>query len=219
MKKLLVFYPKTLIVGAIAILFCPLLSYGQTILELRDNWYFAAAGDIAWHNNVKFEGFGGEFAKYDYDIGQGISVSVGKACRCWRMEFEAAYRKSNLDTITSIFLSEDATGFIRDFTLMLNAYWDVYIPNSFWIFYLGGGFGVSFNEKQDASTDTDLKTKSNTIAAWQGMSGISYELRKHVFVSAGYRIFMTSKIRSLSGIRSNDIVIINNIEIGVRIEL
>lgn len=212
---------KVLILGAV--LLCPLLSEGKTLLHLRNNWYLAAAGDIAWHNDLKFEADNGGFTEFKYDIGQGTSVSIGKACGPWRTEFEAAYRKSSLDELTvspfpGFLVSGPATGDVRDFTLMFNGFWDVYIPNSFWIFYLGGGFGVSFHHREATDSTGLYAEKNNNLWAWQGMSGFSYEIIEHTYLSLGYRLFMTAKPRSPSE-KANHIVWINNIEFGVRIEL
>lgn len=200
-----------------AVLLCPILLPAETLLHLRDNYYIAANADIGWHNNIKFQPEGG-FAEFAYDAGQGISFSVGRACQHWRMEIEGAYRKSNAKRLSDQFFTEDATGFVRDFALMLNGYWDVYVPCSWWIFYIGGGVGVSFHERQICANLTDLTRASNTLFAWQGMAGFAYEIIDHVFLNLGYRLFMTAKPRS-STEKADDVVWINNIELGVRIEL
>ncbi len=219
---------KKLVISAV--LFCPVLSFGQTILELRDSYYIAANADVAWHNDIKFEFDDNAFSKFSYDVGQGISFSIGKICRNWRLEIEGAYRKSNLNRfISDIDGSLDATGFVRDFSLMLNGYWDTYIPCSWWIFYIGGGFGVTFAERRSCAgavvdcTGIEAQcdgpsTASNTLFAWQGMSGFAYEIVERVFLNLGYRLFMSAKPRS-STEHANDIVLIHNIEMGVRIEL
>lgn len=205
-----------LILGVVLI--CPMLSAnGSTLLHLRDAYYLSASGDIGWHNNIRFEAEGG-FSAVAYDIGQGTSIAVGRACGHWRAEIEGAYRKSNAMRIETNILTEDSTGFVRDFSLMLNGYWDVYIPCSWWIFYIGGGVGVSFQEREDCSPNSNLDRASNTLFAWQGMSGFAYEIIDHVYLNLGYRLFMTAKPRS-STEHADDIVWINNIELGVRIEL
>jgi opacity protein-like surface antigen len=205
---------------ALGLMLCPLVSSGQTLLHLRNGYYIAAAGDIAWHNPIRFadEDPLVSFVEQDYDVGLGISTAFGMTCSCWRLEFEGAYRKSNVDKIETAISSEDATGFVRDFTLMVNGYWDVYVPCSWWIFYLGGGLGVSFQERQTCSTLSAFEKTSNTLFAWQGMAGFSYEIIEHVFLNAGYRLVMTAKPRD-STQHADNIVLINNIELGVRIEL
>lgn len=207
---------------------CPIFSAaewywpGQTLLHLRNGFYIAAAGDIAWHNNIRFNPAEGGFSDKSYDIGQGTSFSLGWVCGHRRLEIEGAYRKSNIDRISlqvgPFDVAGDATGFVRDFTLMLNGYWDVHVPNSWWIFYIGGGVGVTFHEREDCSNFTPLATASNTLFAWQGMSGFAYEIIDHVYLNLGYRLVMTAKPRS-SFEHAADIVLINNIELGVRVEL
>lgn len=216
MIKLHPHFLKKLMLGTV--LLCPLLSTAETLLHLRSDYYIAAAGDIAWHNDIRFNFEEGQFREFVYDVGQGTSFSIGKICRNWRLEIEGAYRKSNLERINSAVFGEEATGFVRDFALMLNGYWDVYVPCSWWIFYIGGGLGVSFQERQACSSNSDLAKASNTLFAWQGMSGFAYEIIEHVYLNLGYRLFMTAKPRS-SFEHANDIVLINNIELGVRIEL
>lgn len=201
-----------------AVLICPILSAkAATLLHLRQDYYLAAAGDIAWHNDIKFK-FGEDFENRTYDVGQGISVAVGKICGHWRVELEGAYRKSNLKSISSEFLTEDATGYVRDFALMLNGYWDVYVPNIWWIFYIGGGVGVSFAQRKSCGEITPISLESNTLFAWQGMAGFAYEIVEHCFLNLGYRLFMTARPRTSIN-HASHIVLINNIELGVRIEL
>lgn len=225
MKKLpLLFSPLLRKLVVLGLILWPMVLEGQvTILPLRCGYYLAGAGDIAWHNDIKFRGLEGGMDQFEYDWGQGISLALGKAQSCWRFEFEGAYRKNNLKRISftspsGAIFSDDATGFVRDFTLMFNGYWDVYIPCSWWIFYIGGGLGVTFHERQSCSTFSDLEKASNTLFAWQGMAGFSYEIIEHVFINAGYRLFMSAKPRS-SFNHAQSIVLNNNIELGVRIEL
>lgn len=211
---------KKLVFGALFI--GSALSANATLLHLRSGYYIAAAGDIAWHNNIEFRAEEG-FTKLHYDIGQGTSVSLGVLLRHWRLEVEGAYRKTNLDKITTQFLTEDATGFIKDFTLMINGYWDMRIPNCWWIVYVGSGLGVTFQDRKACGdvcvpgTDGNLGKASNTLFAWQGMAGVSYEIIEHAYISLGYRIWMSAKPRS-SIVTAQDIAIIHNIELGARIE-
>lgn len=208
---------KKIIFGAFIL--CSIMPVQATLLHLRTGYYLAAAGDIGWHNNIVFQPAPGVFNKFFYDIGQGASVSAGVLCGHWRLEAEAAYRKNNLKRDSTQFLSEKATGYTRHFALMVNGYWDVLLPNSWWVIYVGGGAGVSFHRRESAATNTSLGITSNTLFAWQGMTGVSYEIIEHVFLSLGYRLFMTAKPRSSPiVIRANTIVLNNNIELGVRIE-
>lgn len=194
----------------------------DTLLHLRCGYYIAASGDVAWHNNIVFKTphpHGG-FNKFFYDIGQGTNVSAGILCKHWRYEIEGSYRKNNLKRVSTQILSERATGFARDFALMGNIYWDVLLPNSWWVIYVGGGAGVTFHRREVAATNTSFGATNNTLWAWQGMAGVSYEIIDHVFLNLGYRLFMTAKPRSSPVVlKANTIVWANNIELGVRIEI
>lgn len=190
-----------------------------TLLHLRCGYYLAASGDIAWHNNMLFRGHDGKFKKFFYDIGQGTNVSAGILCKRWRYELEGSYRKNDLKRYSTHVLSEKAAGFARDFALMGNIYWDILLPNSWWVIYVGGGAGVSFHRREVAAKKIPFESTDNNLFAWQAMVGVSYEIIEGAFLNLGYRLFMTAKPRFSQKFKeANTIVWANNIELGTRIE-
>lgn len=208
-----------------AILFCsgPVL-HAEALLHLRDAWYFTSTGDLAWHNGLEFKPAAGGNTDLSYDPGLGVGLSVGKAKCCWRVELEAFFRESDLDNekgVTSLGtpFDLDATGYIRDFTLMANGYWDFEIPNYCWMAYVGGGLGLSIHERKACTSVSDVEKNSNdTLFAWQVMAGVSYEIIKNVYTSVGYRLVSTTKPSSRNE-KADDLVFINNLEFSIRVEL
>lgn len=195
----------------------------DTILPLRCGWYIAGSGNITWHNDIKFKAQEGGFTKFRYDVGPGINASVGMLLREWRIEVEGVYRKNDLrrlsiETPSGLKASGRTSGYVRDFAMMFNGYWDILIPNSWWVVYVGGGVGVSCHRREAVDFTGLFAHKDETLFAWQVMAGVSYEIVEHTFLIAGWRLFSTPKVKSPTE-RSSEIVIVNQIELGVRIEL
>lgn len=197
--------------------------HADTILPLRCGWYIAGSGNIVWHNDIEFKPKEGGFTKFRYDVGPGMTAAIGVLLREWRIEIEGAYRKNDLrrlsiKTPTGIKASGRTSGNVRDFAMMLNGYWDILIPNSWWVVYVGGGVGVSCHRREAVDFTGFFAHRDQTLLAWQVMAGVSYEIVEHTFLTAGWRLFSTPKVRSPRE-RSDEIILVNNIEIGVRIEL
>ncbi len=195
----------------------------DTLLHLRCGWYIAGAGDIGWHNEVKFKPGGGGLTKFHYDVGYGTSVSVGVLLRHWRLEVQGLYQKNdlkklNVRTPLGLIARGRRSGNIRQSAIMFNGYWDVLIPNSWWVVYVGAGVGPGFHHREATDSTGLFAQRNETQLAWQAMAGFSYEIVDHTFLTLGWRIFSTPKVHSSSE-RSEQIIIIQNIEIGVRIEL
>lgn len=195
----------------------------DTILPLRCGWYIAGAGDIAWHNDLKFKPKEGGFVKFRYDPGMGVNAAIGMLLREWRLEVEGLYtrndlRRLSIQTPTGLKASGRTTGRITDFAMMLNGYWDLRIPNSFWIVYIGAGIGVAAHHREATDFTGLFASRNETKLAWQVKAGASYEIVEHTFLTLGWKLFSTAKLRSPSE-QAEEIVLVNNIEFGVRIEL
>lgn len=195
----------------------------DTLLHLRCGWYIAGAGDITWHNNIKFQPPGGGFTKFRYDTGFGTSASFGVLLRHWRLEVQGLYQKNDLKRLTiqtprGLRHSARTSGNVRQSAIMFNGYWDYLIPNSWWVFYVGAGIGPAFHHREAVDFSGFFAQKNQTTIGWQAMAGFSYEIVDHTFLTLGWRIFSTPKVRSPTE-RSKEIVILNNLELGVRIEL
>lgn len=205
---------KKLIFITIALIFAPFVQAGNHLLCIRDNWYFTGQGDLVWYNPTVFKLPDGSKRKYSYDPGFGVGLSLGKACRFWRAEVEFFFRKSNVMEVAW----SPATGYVRDFSVMVNGFWDFEIPITDWMWYIGAGVGVSAHQRVSCSDSIGLEKESDTLFAWQAMTGFSYEIIKDVYISLGYRLFSTPKVSSSFG-KSEDWVYIHGMEFSIRVDL
>lgn len=213
---------KKVIIGAIFLCVGAQLK-ADTILPLRCGWYIAGTGDIVWHNDLKFKPSGGGFTKFRYDAGIGVSTAIGMLLREWRLEIEGTYmrndlRRLSIKTPNGIKESGRTSGNIRNFAMMLNGYWDIRIPNSFWIVYVGGGIGVACHHREAVDFTGLFVKKDETLFAWQVKAGVSYEIVDHTFLTLGWKLFSTPKLHAHRS-RSDDIILVNCMEFGVRIDL
>lgn len=200
------------------------------------NWYVAASGSVAWHNDHKFTSTSGieiDIATREYKIGYGAAASLGyifNLCNCWnlRLEGEVVWRRNSLKNETLTFVDENisttrpANGYTQDIALMANLITD------FPLFcdlngYVGGGLGISFNQLDMSSVNGISQSpskKSNELFAWQVMAGLAYNFCPNVALTAGYRLFATEKVTTpQANIKSNKIPLTQSIDIGLRIRL
>lgn len=202
-------------------------------------WYLGATGSLVWHNDMDYD-HASVPANGDssFDIGGGFGLSAGYALPSYymRAEAELLYRRNNLDSmdLTGAFLgatagSYSASGHTQDLAVMFNLVADIPVHELFSV-YVGGGIGVSFNEleldyvnRTSAETFfTGLERKQNsTLFAWQVMGGVSYDINDTVALTAGYRLFATSKLsyNKNLGLSKSNIPMYHSIDLGLRFKL
>lgn len=217
MKKLfLLFYSTSLLL---------LLSI-QSILaypfECRYTYYTAARGDFSWRDEIKFVDSDGDIVEFNYNNGGGGSIAFGKNFNAWRFEIEGALRYNRIsDALVTLFEEPipGGTGYVRDFMLTFNGFYDIKFPESFYVFYIGGGLGATFEHRKFAPLFGDVQKRHETLFIWQGMAGYTYEVCQYVNIDIGYRIIGIQKPKSSKGERAQSAPLMHNIEVGIRIDL
>lgn len=189
-----------------------------------ENWYLAGAGSIGWHNNVEFSK-NNQTVNFEFETGWDAIVALGLNICPFRLEIEGSYRRNNFDSVVArketsqvplnanSSVSFNAIGHVNYWNLMLNGYFDYCIREYFSV-YLGAGFGATRAEFHAPYNKGCKKTQF----AWQIMPGLAYSINCQVTLFTEYRLFSTSKLHSATN-SSNREVYLNNIELGVRVNL
>jgi opacity protein-like surface antigen len=123
----------------------------------------------------------------DFDDGWGAFVAVGKQFELFRLEGEAAYRRTDIDSISIGGINAGSGDKVEAMSGMVNAYLDFdmlqFRP------FIGLGAGM-------ARIDADLGTVTgfgrvddhDDVFAWQAMVGLSFAMQPVGF-DIGYRYF------------------------------
>lgn len=187
-----------------------------------EKWYLAGAGSIGWHNDAEFSN-NGTTSNYEFDPGWDAILALGLHICQFRLEIEGSYRRNDLDSIVvskgtcKVFSNADAH--VSYWNLMFNGYFDYCLCECFSA-YFGAGLGMTRSEfelevQNISSNNTERKTNQ---FAWQIMPGLAYAYSCHVTLFAEYRLFSASKVYSVKN-NSNDRVYLNNVELGIRLNL
>lgn len=190
-----------------------------------DYSYISATGALAFRNDketfLDSTKTGNEFKN---KMGGGASLAIGQTLGCWRAELEGLFITSKTKDFTDFFngtetgVNQSLKGHMRNYAIMANLYYDLPVYQCL-SFYLGGGIGASFNQiKMGKITD------KNALFAWQLLAGVTYDINNRWAITAGYRLFATTKPKmtifdnqnKLKKVSCSKMPIINSFEIGLR---
>ncbi|MEX2642288.1 MAG: outer membrane beta-barrel protein [Acetobacterales bacterium] len=136
---------------------------------------------------------GGTTGELSADHGVGGSLAVGYRWReNVRFDLELAYRDSDLDRIEvggfGFTGSADVDGSVSSLSGMINGYYDVDFG---WLVtpYVGAGVGMAQVTVDSSTLSVD---ESDTVLAYQGILGLSYEISPALAARLSYKLFMTS---------------------------
>lgn len=209
-----------------------------------DGWYGALSGGLSYHRDSKISNFTieDETATFDHKTGFGMNMAIGYMVDTWRIELEASYRRSKNENICAedVFSQSphDDRGYIQNFALMVNAFYDFYLSDCFSIF-IGGGIGASDTRFSYSFIDTATDCGESSADcvplvcgsdnewnfAWQLMAGFAYHINDCWALTVGYRFFSTAKpTMCLARISAEeccnkfcDMPYSNNVDFGVRV--
>jgi opacity protein-like surface antigen len=129
-------------------------------------------------SNTEDTEISGVSEKYKEDAGYGFSGTVGAKFDNFRAEGELEFLTAE---------SEDYNEDHSALALMLNGFYDVKNSSQFTP-YIGGGLGIA---RTSFSTNNGDNSVSDTVFAYQVMTGVAYDINEHNTVSLGYRYFGT----------------------------
>ncbi|MEM7740193.1 MAG: P44/Msp2 family outer membrane protein [Pseudomonadota bacterium] len=158
----------------------------------------------------------------DYEPGVFVGLAVGKASNYgpFRSELELSYSRNSvsghsdvsiLGTDVSVndlaFLTSQTTldgrrigptfadgrGRLITYSAMLNFFWDIPVPAEKVRPFIGIGGGASIVDVDFAPGGLDLLSDQDTVLAYQGMIGVSYQFSDKYTLSTAFRIRDTSE--------------------------
>lgn len=195
------------------------------------NWYVAASGAVAWHNdlNLELNDSSNTTFSFDYKPGGGAAASVGYVFVIWdpcpwdlRFEAEFLYRRNSFKylttTVEDVSVRIPIEGSNQDSAIMVNLIMDscVFCDLSF---YLGGGIGGTSNKIELELEHEVIDDNQKRLFAWQILAGFSYRIYPNLFFTTGYRFFATAKLGIKESLKLTHIPMTHSIDIGLRLRL
>jgi opacity protein-like surface antigen len=128
------------------------------------------------------------------DVGYGLNGAVGYRFGIGlRGDFEYAYRRNEIDTLTVNVLGQSITGYVSGrlavVSTLVNGYYDFTFDRDLFVPYIGGGVGVAFINLEEDSTGFDA---TETVFAYQLAAGTKIPISNKVSARIGYKFFATS---------------------------
>ncbi|MBI1309192.1 MAG: outer membrane beta-barrel protein [Proteobacteria bacterium] len=171
-------------------------------------------GEGGWTNldDNHFNTTGGQ-VNTKYKEGYNVGAAVGTKSGAWRYEVEGIHQEADVKTNSGL---PGSGGTSKMTAAMGNVYYD--IGNGRLKPYVGGGVGMA-DVKLDNYTGggATLMDDSDTVLAYQGMAGVSYQLNPCWAINAEYRYVGTNdaELTSASGTTSKVAYDSNNVLLGL----
>lgn len=201
-------------VGAVALLWVALFVFsGEASAQRGSGLYLAADLGMALSSTSDFKSADAR-GRTDFDSALGYSAALGFGWGALRMEGEASWRQTDVDSIKfdQFTAAQDFVGAINDninvkgtrstLSLMANAWYDVGVGG--FTPYFGGGLGVQY-VRYDVELPIDLLRipalptgaadvlrgiggdDGDWVLAYQVGAGVGYRLMESLVVHVGYR--------------------------------
>ena len=192
------------IVCAVALLWlAPFVFSPEAYAARGSGLYLAADLGMARGSTSEFESAVTR-GQTDFDSGLGYSVAVGLGWSALRMEAEASWRRTDIDSIEFDQLNGDVLSRVNldaikvkgtrsTLDLMANAWYDLDIGVGFTP-YFGGGLGVQY-VRYDVDLSSDAANvlsvlggdDGDWVLAYQVGAGVGYRVMESLVVHVGYR--------------------------------
>lgn len=122
------------------------------------------------------------------NVGPSATGAIGLYLGDFRFEAEAGYRYNDLSSFTLGGVGVSASGHLESLSLMGNLYYDIPLsPTIDW--YIGGGAGSAQYHTSVTVAGLSASGGSDWKFAYQGMTGLSFQLDKKIYLTVGYRYF------------------------------
>jgi opacity protein-like surface antigen len=169
--------------------------------------YIAVQGGLVQPESHDFNNSSAARVSTKLEEGYVVVGAIGRSFRNnLRTEVEGAYRQNDVDnhSTTGPALA-GSEGQAKVASAMVNGYYDV--PTSVNIKpYIGGGVGVARVSYDNYATVDDgvILDDANTVAAFQGMVGLSAPVHARLSLNAEYRYFTTLNAKVAAGSQESD---------------
>lgn len=225
MKKI----TRTLLIATI-ILFTQ--TTAQAIIFLyRTGFYVAGSGSIDWNltNDVSLDVNTAiptlKTGSVLPDTGFNANLAVGYYMDQWRIEAEGNYRNKQDTPFSNGDVTVTNFGYVSQFSVMANAYYDIPLCDEWWGFYLGLGAGCAFSEIQLTGAINASENQSRFAA--QAIAGTFYNINECIALTFAYRFFVTTSPEDVfftngvtnATMSAESSPITQSLELGIRISL
>lgn len=137
----------------------------------------------------------------EYKTGGNGSVEFGVSYDAWRLGLELAYRSASIKKVNGADFAAGTSVKYTSLAGMVNAYYDYALTEECFL-YAGLGCGLAQAGYKYKTAAADY-TVSKLVFAWQLMAGVGYDINENFTVSAGYRLFNTSKVKATGFAQAN----------------
>lgn len=213
-------------VAALAMVRCP--QNPEVIFLYRTGFYVAGSGSIDWNlSNKVFLEVNGVSAsgKVTPDTSFNANLAVGYYMDQWRLEVEGNYRNRK-DTAFSLGgVTVTDFGYVSQYSVMANVFYDIPLCVKWWGFYLGAGVGCAFSDIE--VTGILSAHRSDARFAGQAIAGTFYHINRCIALTLAYRIFattspedyfFTNNVANVT-VSAESSPITQSVELGIRISL
>ncbi len=182
---------KSLKFAALAALVAALALPGVANAYPKQGYYVGLAGGIGLQQDSDAT-IGGIKDQLQFSPGFAVSGDIGYGFENQlRPEFEIAYRKANVNKVTGPVSGPNTTGNYNSIDFMGNLFYD-FDTHTGLTPYVGIGAGIALTGADNAGTVVGTTLDSQeTLFAYQGIAGLSYEISERLDATADYRYFST----------------------------
>jgi OOP family OmpA-OmpF porin len=180
-------FRRVLALGAVCVFaagLAPASSFAQS-----SGYYVGAGLGLALQRDADVSG-SGVSASVGTDPGWVGMLSVGHAYgNGFRTEIEASFSRAGVDSVSG---ASNSDGTVSSLSGMVNALYD-FNTNTAFKPYVGLGIGVSRVRYEDVTPiGGTLVSDRDTVLAYQGIAGVSYDLGDNMALTTDYRYFRTA---------------------------
>lgn len=134
-----------------------------------------------------------EQSDYNLDHGYALSASIGKYLRQFRIEFQGAAQRNEIQSVESRGRKIDSGGELDAVQLMGNILYDIPLSKRVTAF-LGAGVGAAQVWLHPDADVGHLGDQHGMGFAYQGIAGLAWEIGPGVSITASYRAWTASDI-------------------------
>ncbi|MDD4615820.1 MAG: OmpA family protein [Alphaproteobacteria bacterium] len=187
---------------------------GQARAEVAPGWYVAPGVALTFGENSTIHAPTGKTEARTENTNVGFLGAVGYAVgNGLRFEIEYLHDQHNLTEVGNT----AAFGHISNNALLFNAYYD-FKTGTIFTPYIGGGIGPDFVHLENYGVPGAQLNGDATVAAYQGIAGVSAQLDDNWSVTADYRYFgsFDPKVSYTGGGQARMSNASHNMVVGVR---
>lgn len=174
---------------------CVLMFFISSPAQSAEGLYAGGSLGLAMANDSDFTDptLPGFTITTEFEPGWGLSGAVGYDFNNFRVEGEIAYQKNDVDEVSALGFSVDASGDMTALAFLINGYFD-FVTNSPVTPYISAGIGfakIEINDFNISGSGLPSESDDDTVFAYQIGAGIGFAVNPKVTIDLKYRYFAT----------------------------